>query len=138
MDNTLLEIENVIAGLYEALSFGEGENPKWDDIKKLFVPNARLLHASVNSNIELSVDEFISAYKSRISKGELKEFEEIEISHRTEYFGNIAHRFSSYRADPSRRGINSFQLVKEKNEWKIYSVVWFDETDSANIPKQYL
>ncbi|MGH9422341.1 MAG: hypothetical protein ACRD3J_20360, partial [Thermoanaerobaculia bacterium] len=62
-----------------------------------------------------------------------------------EQFRDVAHVFSTYESrhalsddEPFVRGINSFQLVKIGDEWKVLTIFW-EEEDAANpIPAQYL
>ncbi len=68
----------------------------------------------------------------------------MEIHEVTEVFGKIAHRFSTYalfineQNDPVSKGINSIQLIKESNLWKVSSMLWNDQTTTLSIPEKYL
>ena len=62
-------------------------------------------------------------------------FYEVEVSRRIDFFGNIAHVWSSYEArrspddaDVERRGINSIQLFKDTDRgWRIIHMIWDNE-----------
>ncbi len=61
-----------------------------------------------------------------------------------ETFGNIAHVFSTYESrrapgeKPFARGINSFQLAKTGNAWKVVTILWDAEREGSPIPEKYL
>ena len=72
-------------------------------------------------------------------------FYEKEIARRAESFGRIAHVFSTYAsrrapADslPFARGINSFQLVKTAQGWKVMTILWDAEREGNPLPEKYL
>jgi hypothetical protein len=71
-------------------------------------------------------------------------FYEAEISRRIETYGNIVHVFSTYESrrapgeKPFARGINSIQLAKQGNEWKIVTVLWDAEREGNPLPEKYL
>ena len=61
-------------------------------------------------------------------------FYEIETARKVNIFGNIAHAWSIYEArrspdaaDLDRRGINSIQLYKDVDGWKVISMIWDNE-----------
>ena len=61
-------------------------------------------------------------------------FYEIETARRINIFGNMAHAWSIYEArrspdaaDLDRRGINSIQLYKDADGWKVISMIWDNE-----------
>ena len=68
------------------------------------------------------------------------DFHEIEIARRVDVFGNIAHAWSAYEArtalddeTPERRGINSIQLFRGKDGWKIVNMIWDNEREGVRI-----
>jgi hypothetical protein len=71
-------------------------------------------------------------------------FYESEVARRIETFGNIAHVFSTYESrrtpgdKPFARGINSFQLVKDGDVWKVMTILWDSEREGNAIPEKYL
>ena len=65
-------------------------------------------------------------------------FYEIETARRINIFGNMAHAWSIYEArrspdaaDLDRRGINSIQLYKDADGWKVMSMVWDNEPEGV-------
>ncbi len=71
-------------------------------------------------------------------------FYEAEVARRVEVFGAIAHVFSTYESrrapgeKPFARGINSFQLVKTAQGWKVFTILWDSEREGNPIPEKYL
>ena len=72
-------------------------------------------------------------------------FFETELSRETDRFGNIAQIFSTYEArmkeddeTPFLRGLNSFQLLYEKDRWWVVTIMWQHETPDNPIPAEYL
>jgi hypothetical protein len=93
----------------------------------------------------LTIDQFVDAIDQQLSAGSLKSFSEREIAAKTEIFGKIAHRFSTYEArfdpddaEPLSIGINSIQLIKVEDSWLVSSIAWNDETEDRKIQERYL
>jgi len=81
----------------------------------------------------------------QVSAGSLKSFSEREVAERTEIFGKIAHRFSTYEArfnpddpEPLAIGINSIQFIKVGDSWHVSSLIWNDEGEDRKIPEKYI
>lgn len=140
--------EAVVTALYDAIS-GPAESKRerdWDRLRALLLPGARFVIARwpdeegdpVEDLREWDVEGFIEDAK-RFWRDE--GFWERELGGRTERFGNVAHRISSYEslvgaedAEPAARGVNSFQLIRYGGRWWITSVVWDVEADGRPIP----
>ena len=67
------------------------------------------------------------------------------LSSKAETFGNAAHVWSVFESrrgesddEPMARGINSFQMLKNRNRWWIVSVLWEYERPDNPIPEEYL
>jgi len=61
-------------------------------------------------------------------------FHEIEVQRDERKFGGLAHVLSAYETrhsptalEPFARGVNSLQLIREQNEWKVLSLFWDEE-----------
>lgn len=148
VDSTsVLTMDNIIKSLYTVISGEKGSKRNWKQFKYLFKPKAKLIpsgktkegHYKVNF---MSPDDYI---KNASKWFETNGFYEKEILRRVEYFGNIAHVFSSYESfhtltdeNPFMRGINSIQLFNDGNRWWIINVYWSQETKENPIPEVYL
>ena len=80
------------------------------------------------------LESFIAPRAIILNDGTLTNFREKEISHQTEIFGNIAHRFVLYEksgqhngVDFESKGLKTIQFVKVNDQWKMCSVAWSDE-----------
>ncbi len=139
----LIEIEELTEALYSCISFFQGESPDLVRLRGLFIEKGILINNNDDPLI-FTIDSFVDAIDYQISAGSLKSFSEREIAERTEIFGNIAHRFSTYEArfdpddaEPLTVGINSIQLVKVGESWLVSCLVWNDERDGRKIPEKY-
>lgn len=144
--------EAVVTALYAVIS-GPAEHElkrDWSRFRALVLPDARFMIARwpddtgspVDDLREWDVEGFIT---DATAFYERDGFWEREIWGRTERYGNVAHRFSSYESrvgseesDPVSRGINSFQLVRYGRRWWIASIVWDIEAPDRPIPDGYL
>jgi hypothetical protein len=138
------EITDAVINAYKCISFKEGEHIIFSDIKKYFIPQAQLIDFRKNHMNVNSIDQFIEKYKNYIESDQVRLFYEEEITGSTEQFGNIAHRISTYKTyintmdSIAERGVNSFQLIKTPEGWKVSSIIWDVERTSLKIPDYYL
>jgi len=137
----------IIAALYDVISGGIGVKRDWNRFRSLFVPNARLMPARVRPDGSadvgiLSADDYAARAGASLERDG---FFEREIARKTESYGAIMHVFSTYEslrtpndAKPFARGINSIQLLKDKDRWWVVSVYWDSERPGNEIPAKYL
>lgn len=142
-------IDAIVAALYDAISFEPGAEPDWDRLASLFHPDGRLIPPRGDESEVLpvlSVDEFIERSSAFLDESGIAEqgFHEREIGRTTERFGNIAHLFSAYEslhtrddAEPFSRGINSIQLVWDRDRWWVLTILWDVERPENPIPEEY-
>ena len=142
-------IQSRLDALYQSICFRKGEQPTFESLRTLFIPQGLLINNNNPAAPEvMSVDAFIEVVQSAIATGGLEEFHEREIARRIEVFGNIAHVFSTYEArfdadskEPFSVGINTIQLVRTgasgSEDWLVSSMAWNDETPERPIPTQY-
>lgn len=146
----LSAVKSVVAALYEGLSAVPGVEPNWSSVRPLFISLARIIPPPVKKDSSVNVmdvDSFMDWSKNAASQSgvRLNGFYEREIASVVEFYGNIAHVFSTYEArnrkndpEPFERGIKSIQLVKENGIWLVATVMWDTENDEKSIPKKYL
>ncbi len=140
-------IDAVIAALYDVISGPAGEARDWDRFRSLFAAGARLIPtrptATGGTDMRmLDPQGYIDRARPLL---EGAGFFEREIGRVTEEFGNIAHVFSAYASFrsagdsvPFQRGINSIQLLKDGDQWRIVTVMWDAERPGVTIPDRYL
>lgn len=128
------EINKLASVFFDLFTNINGRTPDVKRIKDLFIVNGIII-SNRDGNPEIyNLEEFIAPREKMLNDGTLTEFSEREISHKTEIFENIAHRFSLYEksgklnsVDFESKGVKTIQFIKVKNEWKISSVAWSDE-----------
>lgn len=134
-------VDGIMAAIYDVISGPIGEVRDWDRMRGLFIPGGRLIPNTPNGPIIFSVDDYIARTDKAFTDNG---FFEVELSRKSERYGNIVHVFSTYAArrtpdgDVFARGINSFQLVYKDERWWIVNIFWQGETPDTPIPAEYL
>jgi hypothetical protein len=137
-------IDKAVLDAYGAICFKKGEQPRYNEIKNYFIPQAQLINFRADSMQVTNLDQFIFLYRSVIEEGKIDLFYEKELYGKTEQFGRIASRISTYKTYMNKldtaeeRGVNSFQLVKTPAGWKVSSIIWDVEKPALKIPGYYL
>ena len=125
------EIEATVLATYNVIS-GPAGRRDWDRFKELFAPGARLIVVKKETTV-MTPDEFIAK-----STPYLKDngFFERPVDTKVERFRDIAHVFSRYEsrhasndAQPFARGVNSFQLVRDGEHWRVLTILWQEESN---------
>jgi hypothetical protein len=139
--------EAIVQALYEVISGPKGQARDWDRFRSLFAEGARLIPTGRRPNGEsglrvLDVEGYIQAAGPYLVQNG---FFEREIAARSERFGSIAHRFSTYESrheagdvTPFSRGINSIQLYHDGSRWWVVTILWDAERSDQPIPERYL
>jgi hypothetical protein len=138
-------IDSVIKAVYEVISGPAGTPRDWVRFKALFADGARLIPVRTTPQgtapVVMTPDDYAEHAKPIFEKSA---FYETELARRLETFGNIAHAFSTYESrhapgeKPFARGINSFQLVKMGDTWKVMTIFWDSERPDNPLPEKYL
>ena len=138
-------IEIVTKAVYEVISGPAGQARNGDRFRARFAPGGRLVAVRVTAGkpaaVSMTPDEFATR---NAAASQTSAFYESELARRVEVFGNIAHVFSTYESrrapgeKPFARGINSFQLVKDGDAWKVVTILWDSEREGNAIPEKYL
>jgi hypothetical protein len=137
-------IEGVVKAVYQVISGPAGPRD-WARFRSLFADGARLIPVRVTPegpapNV-LTPEEYAQRASANFEKNG---FFESPVAQKVESFGNIAHVFSTYESrrapgeKPFARGINSFQLVRQANAWKVMTILWDSERENNPIPEKYL
>jgi hypothetical protein len=139
--------EAIVQALYDVISGPAGAPRNWDRMRSLFHPEARLIPIgrAEDGSYQISVmnlSDFIGWAKSYIAR---EGFFERELAHRSESFGQIVHRFSTYDSRHAAtettafaRGINSIQLFNDGNRWWVMNIMWDEERPGLTLPEKYL
>jgi hypothetical protein len=144
--------EAIVAAVYDVISGPAGQQRNWDRMRSLFLPESRLIPATVIAAkdgapahadaLVMTIDGYITRSGSRLTTAG---FFERSIHNETEQYGNIVQIWSTYEsrhsldeAKPFARGINSFQLLKDGDRYWVVTVFWDSERPGNPIPAKYL
>lgn len=137
-------ITKAVHDAYTALTFKKGEQPRFDEIGNYFIPQAQFINFRADTAEVASLPQIIKLYKNFVTDGHITMFYEEEAYGKTEQFGSVAHRISTYntylntRDSIAERGVNSFQLIKTPKGWKVSSIIWDVEKKGLPVPAYYL
>ena len=126
-------INATISKLFEAISFEKGSPPNMHKIKDLFIEGGLLINYNEENPQTFRVEEFIDHFNDLYKQGLITGLEDREVHHKTKVYDRIAHRYSFYEArvspdeKPLAVGINSIQLIKIGEHWKVSSMAWNDD-----------
>jgi hypothetical protein len=140
-----VELQRLLQGFFDAVSFEAGGAPSYKSIHALFT-GAGLLIKNSGAVPELSnVTQFIEPRQASVDAGELTRFYEAELRANTQVFGNVAHRLSTYAKSGvmngvpfETKGVISTQFVHTPAGWKMSAMAWDDERAGLTLPAQYL
>jgi len=136
-------ITKAVHDAYASISFKKGAEPLYDAIKNCFIPQAQLINYSTDTAQVTNIGQFIYLYRTFIEGDSIKLFCEQETYGKTEQFGRIAERISTYKNyvntmdKLAETGVNSFQLIKTNDGWKVSSIIWDIERKGLKIPPYY-
>jgi len=127
-------VDALIKAMYEVISFNEVGEPDWQRMQSLFSRHARITRITPDGTDYLDVRGFQELAKESFELGVYTRFFEIEVLRDERRFGGLSHVLSAYesRHDPSAlepfaRGVNSLQLIREDDGWKVLSLFWDEE-----------
>jgi hypothetical protein len=132
-------IAQLLARLYEVISFDEGDEPDFEGLSALFAAHARITRITPEGTDYLDLPGFLAMTRNMLELGAYTSFYEFELARQVECFGNFAQVWSVYETRRHRRalgalnrGVNSIQLVRSQAteqgaSWRVLSLLW-DET----------
>ncbi len=127
-------IDQLTVQFFNVFTNTNGVKPDIQHLKKLCIKQAIIISNTKQTSDIYDLDSFIKPREELLTNGTLIDFSESEISHTTEIFENIAHRFSLYRKSGVlneiafyTEGMKTIQFIKIADEWKISSVAWSDK-----------
>jgi len=130
------DISRLIRAIYASISGPAGAPRDWARFRYLHRPEAISLRTVVNDDGSTSArvftqDSYIADVEPFFAAND---FHEIDIAHRIERFGQVAHVWSLYEARPApdspvllKRGANSIQLCFDQDRWWVVSTIWDNE-----------
>lgn len=126
-------IQKVVDQLYATVSYEAGTLPDWDTMADVFFPEAVLVMSYPEGGKPRiqSPKEFAQEYRDFLEQPgrNAQGFHEVPTYLEIMIYGNIAHVDAVFEAFmppdskiPVKRGIDSFQLLKVEDEWKILAL----------------
>ena len=126
--------------LYEVISFVEGGEPDWQRMARLFSPHARITRITPEAIDYYDLRGFQEMAQELIDLGTFTSFYERETVRSVRIFGGFAHVLSAYEtkqsehaSEPFARGVNSLQLIREGDGWRVLSLLWDEEGPSVPL-----
>ncbi len=141
-ENDVKTIDALIKASYEVVSGEKGAKRQWE--RDNYIHHSKAVYSYFSrqkgKQVTLTLPEFHKETDEMVFD---TDFYENEVNREVRIFGNIAHVWSTYETrlekdgKVERRGINSFQLIYEKNRWHIISLIFCGENESNIIPKTF-
>lgn len=142
------EVRRTLDALYVSFGFDAGGEADWTTLRSLALEGAAWVDPITRGVPPRAVgtDAFVAGFRDAIhASPELREgFHERILHARIDLFGTIAHAyvaFEGFAADgaPARtRGLDSIQLVRDGDAWKVASFTTQYEAPDAQMPKRFL
>ncbi len=140
-------VDAIIAAVYGVISGEAGEVRDWDRFLTLFHPEAKLIPTACNPETgECGMNHFSPQQYIEVATPYFMQngFFETERHRVEEYYGSMAHVFSTYDSFQSasdteafNAGINSFQIFNDGSRWWIMNIFWQDQNSAGPIPAEY-
>jgi hypothetical protein len=134
------DIPRLVRAIYACISGPAGAPRDWERFRFLHRPDARSLRTVVLPDGTTRADVFDQdRYIADVEPFfAANDFFEIDIAHRIERFGQVAHVWSLYEARPApdstvllKRGANSIQLCFEQDRWWVVNTIWDNEREGV-------
>ncbi len=131
-------VQKTIDGIYSVISGPVGAPRDWEAMRALMTEDARLTPIGAEGHRSHDIDGYIERSEEfLVGQG----FFEVETGNRIEIYGNLAQVWSAYEGRTGSAdgpiivtGINSFQLVKTDDGWKVFSILWQAANDDLPVP----
>ena len=137
--------EAITNKMLELISGPIGEERNWDQFRNLFLPTSQKISVSTTKDgtkrvRSMNLEEFVR-YVGPLYKRD--GFEEYTIGLTINEFNGIANVFQSFYCKNlvgsyESRGVNSYQLLYDKNRWWIVSTLFVNESEASPLPDKYL
>jgi hypothetical protein len=136
--NPIHALDETLREMYAVISFPEGGEPDWEEMKRVFHRQARFTRITPEGIDYFDLQSFQAMAMEMLDRGVYTAFFEEEIARRMQIFGSMAHVLSAYQTKRSAdaasylaRGVNSIQLLWEGSSWRVLSLLW-DEALPGN------
>lgn len=138
------EIDELVRAFFSVFTNKNGIKPDVDAIHRMFIPQGLIISCSGAKREIYTLRQFIEPRIELLSDGRLVDFQEQEVSARTDIFGGIAQRYCIYKKSGifegkafQAGGVKTIQLIRMSDGWKMASLAWEDEREGLAIPGQF-
>jgi hypothetical protein len=135
------DIDAVVATFFAAFACGPDLDARLDALRAAFLPRAVIVRTCGHEPLPYDVEAFLAPRRALLLGDVVQEFREWEVTGRTEVYGDVAQRWSSYAktwlqdGEPrTGRGTKSIQLVRAAPGWRISAVAWDDAREGLPPP----
>jgi hypothetical protein len=134
MHSDKTDIDTATRAFFDAFSNRGGVPRNIDRLYQLFLPECIIIGIGAGATKIYDLSGFVEPRRALLSDGSLTDFDEEEISEKTEILGAIAQRTARYRKSWSASGdrctgsgVKSLQFVRMPDGWKIAALAWEDD-----------
>lgn len=139
--------EQALDALYAVISGPAGQQRDWEAFRGMFAEGANLMVSLPQPDgpsrlLVMTAAEYVERSGAMVEE---TGFREREIGRRAEIFGNLVHVFSAYEGvmqtaagERVLRGVNSVQLLRTADGWKILNLAWEQATPQNEVPAALL
>jgi hypothetical protein len=134
-------VDAVVATFFAAFTSGPDLDDRLDALRAVVLPGAVVVQACGKEPVALDVESFLAPRRALLSGGTLHEFREEEVEGRTDLYGDVAQRWSTYAktwlAEGERctgSGSKTLQLVRTAAGWRISALAWDDAREGLPPP----
>lgn len=142
------DVLQFIDTLYATFEFEAQREPDWDAMGAQFLEGAAFVSPASPRQTPTAADSatFLADFKSWVRTGEYHStglYERV-LAVRVELFGGIAHAWVAFEGflpgtgEVKTRGLDSIQLVKDKQHWKLASFSTQYASEEAPLPERFL
>jgi hypothetical protein len=125
------QLDHLIREFYRVICFEEGGEPDFRGMAALFSEHARITRLTPEGIDHLDVAGFTGLVRELLELGAFTSFYEHELTRTARRYGRVFHIASAYETKASadaidylERGVNSLQILREEDGWRIVSLCW--------------
>jgi hypothetical protein len=126
-----IQLDRLIQEFYRVICFEEGGAPDFERLTALFSQHARITRVTPEGIDHLDVQGFNALVRELLELGAFTSFHERELKRSVHRYGRVFHIASAYETkaapdavDYLERGVNSLQVLREQDGWRIVSLCW--------------
>ncbi len=126
-----IQLDRLMREFYRVICFEEGGAPDFEGLTALFSQHARITRITPEGIDHLDVEGFNALVRELLELGAFTSFYEYELKRSARRYGRVFHIASAYETkaapdaiDYLERGVNSLQVLREQDGWRIVSLCW--------------